>query len=736
MKTLLKTILIVLTTISAFEYSSAQNVAHGYSLADNISYRDSVCENLDEYAKKNCNLDLYFPLDKKGFATVIWFHGGGLSGGKKEIPEKLKQQGFAVVGVEYRKNPVVKCPVYIEDAAAAVAWVFKNISKYGGDPRMIFLSGHSAGGYLNLMISMDKKWLRTHGIDADSIAGIIPLSPQVITHFKIRSERGIDEKQPIIDEYAPLFHVRKDLPPLVLITGDRELEMLGRYEENAYLMRMMKIVGHEKTSLFELDGFGHGPMMQPGLYLLVREINKLIEEKSAEVEVKTSAKLTPLIKVEAKRWVKGDNNQPWQYFDTRIIDKLNGFKIQGVDPVNKYGSSVSKKTTATGFYRVQKTGDRWWTIDPEGYLNIQTVINSYRQGTSERNKKAFNKLFSSESDWVDKSAKAMEEYGFNGIGSWSTHPLIIEYNSRNQHHNLSYSVNLSMMASYGRKRGGTYQLPGNIGFPNQTIFVFDPEFSSFCDSLAKAQISSLKNDPNLYGYFSDNELPFGVKNLEGYLTLKNPSDPGRQAAEKWLKNKGIEPNHITDQHRNEFAGLVAERYFRIVSEAIRKADPNHMYMGSRLHGSAKFVPEIMQAAGKYCDVVSINYYGVWTPVKEHLGNWAVWTGKPFIITEFYTKAMDAGLANTTGAGYTVRTQKDKGYAYQDFCLALLESKNCVGWHYFKYQDNDPTAKGVDPSNIDSNKGVVDNEYRYYTDLMQLMQQLNRRVYSLTDYFDN
>jgi hypothetical protein len=55
--------------------------------------------------------------------------------------------------------------------------------------------------------------------------------------------------------------------------------MLGRYEENAYLMRMMKVVGHTKTSIYELAGFSHGSMMQPGLYLLVTQVNKLIEKK-------------------------------------------------------------------------------------------------------------------------------------------------------------------------------------------------------------------------------------------------------------------------------------------------------------------------------------------------------------------------------------------------------------------------------------------------------------------------
>jgi len=272
-------VIVILVLFDTSGFSKEKTDTLQYQLTKDIAYRDTLTEKLDDYAIQNCRLDIYYPVNKKGFATVVWFHGGSMKGGKKEIPEKLTKQGFAVVGVEYRRNPVVKCPVYIEDAAAAVAWVFQHIGQYGGNENLIFLSGHSAGGYLDLMVGMDKHWLQKYNIDANRIAGLLPLSPQTITHFTIRNERGIDSKQPVIDEFAPLFHVRNDLPPLVLITGDRELEMLGRYEENAYLMRMMKVVGHTKTSIYELSGFSHGSMMQPGLLLLVNQINKLTESK-------------------------------------------------------------------------------------------------------------------------------------------------------------------------------------------------------------------------------------------------------------------------------------------------------------------------------------------------------------------------------------------------------------------------------------------------------------------------
>ena len=92
--------------------------------------------------------------------------------------------------------------------------------------------------------------------------------------FHPREEEGIEDTRPIIDAMAPLFHVRADAPPLILITGDREMEMLGRYEENAYMMRMMKVVGHPATKLYELQGYGHG-MTEPAFPILIREIKAI-----------------------------------------------------------------------------------------------------------------------------------------------------------------------------------------------------------------------------------------------------------------------------------------------------------------------------------------------------------------------------------------------------------------------------------------------------------------------------
>ena len=249
-----------------------------YETLNNIHYYSETINDADAYINERCVLDLYYPKNIKAYATIVWFHGGGLTGGNKEIPMELKDKGVAVVAVNYRLYPKVKAPKYIEDAAAAVSWVFKNIEDFGGNASLIFVSGHSAGGYLTSMIGLDKSWLNRFEVDANQIAGLIPFSGHTITHFTVREERGIPGTQPIVDSLAPLFHVRADAPPLLLITGDRELEMLGRYEENAYLMRMMRIVGHKNTVLYELEGYGHN-MAAPAFPLLLNEVHRIIDEK-------------------------------------------------------------------------------------------------------------------------------------------------------------------------------------------------------------------------------------------------------------------------------------------------------------------------------------------------------------------------------------------------------------------------------------------------------------------------
>lgn len=250
-----------------------------YKLLTDVSYVDA--NETDSYKKERCKLDIYYPENEKDFPTIIWFHGGGLEVGGKHIPDEFKDKGFAVVAVNYRLSPRAQHPAYIQDAAQSVAWTIKNIAAYGGDPAKVFVSGHSAGGYLSLIVGLDKSYMAAYGVDADKIAGLAPISGQTNTHYTIRKERGMPhpDKIPYIDEYAPINKVRENLMPILLVTGGRHLEMTSRWEENAHLLSVIEALGNKNAVLYELEGFNHGTVYTPGCILTVEWIRKQLNAK-------------------------------------------------------------------------------------------------------------------------------------------------------------------------------------------------------------------------------------------------------------------------------------------------------------------------------------------------------------------------------------------------------------------------------------------------------------------------
>jgi len=231
-----------------------------YATDKDVFYLPGGPDEASDYAKEKCRLDLYRPVGAKGFPTVVYYHGGGLLAGSKQIPSALTNRGWGVVGVGYRLHPHVSHPVYIEDAAAALAWTFKNIESFGGDPAKIFVTGISAGGYLTSMVGFDKSYLQKHGVDANRIAALIPITGQMITHQTVRKEQGVvpNKTRPTIDKYAPLYHIRNDAPPTLCITGGWEVDMLMRAEENLYFVGMMKLIGHKHIRQVVIEGADHG----------------------------------------------------------------------------------------------------------------------------------------------------------------------------------------------------------------------------------------------------------------------------------------------------------------------------------------------------------------------------------------------------------------------------------------------------------------------------------------------
>jgi len=228
-----------------------------------VPYKDDVVSQTS-YEQERCKLDLTVPVGAKGFATYVWFYGGGLKNGAKdlrteycaEIRESLAQAGVAVVTPDYRLSPKAKYPAYVDDAAAAFAWTVKHIAEHGGDPHKVFIGGHSAGATLALLVGMDPERLKPHGLTLGSVAGIAQVSAQVLTHYTIREERGQPRYAITCDEAAPAFYIRKALPPILTIYAQHD--MLSRAEENMFFVTTLKAAGHAENYSLRVDDRDHG----------------------------------------------------------------------------------------------------------------------------------------------------------------------------------------------------------------------------------------------------------------------------------------------------------------------------------------------------------------------------------------------------------------------------------------------------------------------------------------------
>jgi acetyl esterase/lipase len=232
--------------------------AQGVTIHEDLAYRSGA--GLSEYERERSFLDLYVPEGASGYPAIVWFHGGGLTAGDQAaIARTLAARGIAVASVNYRLSPRASYPAYIEDTAASVAWVLEHIGEYGGDAGKVFVSGHSAGGYLAAMVGVDAHYLAAEGHRLDEIAGLIPISGQMVTHATVRDERGLPNDRPLIDAAAPSFHVSADLPPFLAIAGSEDLP--ARAEENRYFVAALKAVGHADASYREFEGRTHGTIV-------------------------------------------------------------------------------------------------------------------------------------------------------------------------------------------------------------------------------------------------------------------------------------------------------------------------------------------------------------------------------------------------------------------------------------------------------------------------------------------
>ncbi len=188
------------------------------------------------------SLDVYSPAPASDCPVMVMIHGGGWRQGDKANADvaALKSQyfvaqGYVFVSVNYRLSPEVVHPVHVQDVAASLDWVYRNIWSYGGDPERIFIMGHSAGAHLAALVATDEQYLEANGLDLSILKGVVLLdgagydipymtdNDSVILRALYEGAFGTDPA--VWEDASPVTHVEagKNIPPFLLFyAGNRE----------------------------------------------------------------------------------------------------------------------------------------------------------------------------------------------------------------------------------------------------------------------------------------------------------------------------------------------------------------------------------------------------------------------------------------------------------------------------------------------------------------------------------
>ncbi len=220
------------TTSVCFSLMLFASVVQAQNMKSNIPYGD-------EHERQV--LDVYAPEDANGLPVMFWIHGGGWQAGDKGDvalkPKVLTERGFVFVSTNYRLLPDVAMDVLTRDVAKSLGWVHRNITKYGGDPKRIYVGGHSAGAQLAALICTDDRYLKAEGISFEVLKGCVPVDgdtydiPKIISTaehrqtlyggkmytFGHRQKFGNDPEKHV--NFSAVTHVAKNkgIPPFLIL---------------------------------------------------------------------------------------------------------------------------------------------------------------------------------------------------------------------------------------------------------------------------------------------------------------------------------------------------------------------------------------------------------------------------------------------------------------------------------------------------------------------------------------
>jgi hypothetical protein len=344
--------------------------------------------------------------------------------------------------------------------------------------------------------------------------------------------------------------------------------------------------------------------------------------------------------------------------------------------------------------------------------------------------------------WRSTALDRLRAWGFNTIANWSDPALFAQKR-------VPYTATVDIHGKFARVASGQ-DYWGKMSDP------FDPKFAEAARRSIGEVAPRYRDDPWCLGYFIDNEISWGsptgtdrqhfglaygalaadkdspakaafVDQLRlHYRKIKHLNHAWHTKFASWdalLAQPFEAPETLTRQMRDDFSHflkLFAQQYFRVVRDALKQYDPNHLYLGCRF---AWRTPEAVAAAAEYCDVISFNIY------KSHLDpkDWGFTEklGKPCIIGEFHFGSLDRGMFHP--GLVSTPNQAARAAMYQDYIRSVVDNPAFVGCGWFEYVDEPLTGREYDGENY--NIGFVTTTDTPYPEMVAAAKAVHAEVYT-------
>jgi len=456
-----------------------------------------------------------------------------------------------------------------------------------------------------------------------------------------------------------------------------------------------------------------------------------------------------------------------------LVDGLLRMPRYNADPSDRWGGYAGVKpdayvsTNTDGFWRTGKYNGRWVCVNPDGNVTILHGMNGaapnyMKEASSALAQAEYEKKFATQSEWAEWTNKALVDCAFN---FYSTNPKRIRIYRENYSEDvqarmrsatpgrqLSQVEILYLLRTFSWDYNSITGKSFNAADGSVFALMFDPDYLDYIDKLAADGTALFKDDRAFLGYYLDNELQFRFASastpaiyLKHWLALDTSASKPRAFAyakayaENFMREKyGVEPvaANVTNAMDDAFLADISDYYYRTATEAVRRHDPNHLILGSRLHGKPKTLKQVHEACANYCDIVSVNVYGVWEPNDDYfISQFKTWVpDKPCFVTEFYTRDATATFGGAAygntgeGGGWIVKGQTSRGQHYQNFTRKLISYDHCIGWQWFQMTDDYSETYGW------NNKGIISPSYELYTGCTDLMRRLHWNIYQIMDLY--